>query len=126
MYEGESYRMNERIKGEILMQPNYKLKEEEVQELVRLTTQMLFIKEKNHVVPVPDGFLEKMLEKFSEKSINLAQINLAFEFMHSCIDCTRSFAKTEHYEDCYSFSLYALDYLNILNTVYLRGSQENV
>lgn len=106
------------------MQPNYELKNEEVQKLVRLTTQMLFIKEKNHIVPVPDGFLEKMLEKISEKSINLAQINLAFEFMHSCIDCTRSFAKTDHYKDCYAFSLYALDYLNILNTVYMRADIE--
>lgn len=121
MYEGESYRMNERIKGELLMQPSYKLKEEEMQELQHLTVRMLHIKSENHIVPVPDGFLEKMNEKIKTGIINLAQINLAFEFMHSCVDSMRSFAKTEHYEDCYYFAMDALDYLNILNTVYLRG-----
>lgn len=105
------------------MQPSYELTANEIQDLTQLTVKMLAIKAQNEVVPVPDGLLNKMLEKISEKEINLAQINLAFEFIHSCIDCTRGLAKTEYYSDCYNFAQYALDYLNILNIVYLRGSK---
>ena len=117
--------MNEKLKGEILMQPDYTMTDNEAQLLVHLTTKMLEIKTRNHVVPVPDGFLEKMLEKIHDRKVNLSQINLAFEFMHSCIDCSRSFAKTEHYGDCYIFAMCALDYLNILNNIYLRAETPN-
>ena len=108
------------------MQPNFTLTEEQAQELIHLTARMLHVKKENHVVPVPDGFLEKMSEQIKTKEINLSQINLAFEFMHSCIDCIRGLAKTEHYEDCYYFAMDALDYLNILNTVYLSANKKHV
>ena len=118
--------MNERIKGELLMQPSYQLTEEEIQELAHLTVRMLHIKSQNHIVPVPDGLLERLNAQVKTGVISLSQINLAFEFISSCIDSMRSFAKTENYEDCYYFAMDALDYLNILNTVYLRGSKADV
>ena len=108
------------------MQPSYHLAEEEIHNLQQLTVRMLQIKSQNHMIPVPDGLLEKLIEQVKTGTINLSQINLAFEFISSCIDSMRSFAKTDNYEDCYYFAMDALDYLNILNTVYLRGSKANV
>lgn len=100
----------------------FNVSKENKEKLLELTNEMRALHSVNSNIPLPDMALRRIEISINESNrIYMSQINLIFEFLHSAIDCTRSYIRTEHYRECCEFSQLALKYLSVINDVYLEN-----